>query len=476
MSSSPRRRQRSAPHFLVICAGISLLIAAGSLCTPYPERLLKLVMDEPAPISTKPIAKKTSKKKPVEVKDAEPEPPAPPAPVAPPEPAPLELKAWNPKESFAMPTINLPPFPPALPERVEAGQYDHINEMSRGISISSSVIFDEGSTAAQDRLLDEAFQIKVTLNLKLPQAGRGEDLLRINPKLKEVLPQFDALMAEAKVSPWYQALMLHKQNRVRKNAATLSRVLDRHNFYDTETILEIEAPATKRKLIWVQADMDVVSDGSDGDRLPDMPKAIRESDYYQPTTSYRWAKLGKSPNPLLPHWEEKLKNLRKNTGSATAIDQAQRTIYDLKNYSYLLADYDPFIVLSLTMREGKSAFEAQVGDYVVVIVGKKAYPAIVGDYGPSFKSGEASLRLCKEINPKATTYSRPISDLSVSYLVFPGSKETKHGPIDYVRLYERCTELLNDIGGLGEGIELQKLTDKLPSMDEILEKQKSIAN
>lgn len=471
---SARQRKNSSPHFLVICAGIAMLIAAGSLCTPYPERLLKLVFEEPQPISSKPIAKKSSKKKNTsETSSAEPPAPAEPTePITPPPAPALELKAWNPKESFAMPTIKLPPFPPALPERVEAGQYDHINEMSRGISISSSVTFEEGTTASQDRLLNEAYQIKVSLNLKLPQAGRGEDLLRINPKLKDVLPRFNDLMAQAKVSPWYQALMLHKQNRVRKNAATLSRVLDRHNFYDTETILEIEAPDSKRKLIWIQADMDVVSDGSDGDRLPDMPKQIRESDYYQPTTSYRWSKLGKSPNPLLPHWEAKLKSLRSNKGSATDIDQAQRTIYDLKKYSYLLADYDPFIVLSLTMREGKSSFEAQVGDYVVVIVGKKAYPAIVGDYGPSFKSGEASLRLCKEINPKATTYSRPISDLSVSYLVFPGSKEKEHGPIDYAKLYERCTELLDEIGGLGEGIELQKLKDKLPSMAEILEKQK----
>ncbi|MFI3242850.1 MAG: glycoside hydrolase family 75 protein [Akkermansia sp.] len=394
--------------------------------------------------------------------------------VIPPEhPAELELLAWDPKDSFAMPIINLPPFPPALPERVEEGQYDHINQMGRGVSIHSHVNFAAGTTAAKDRELPEAYQLKVSLNLTMPQAGGKEDLLAVNPDLPHVLAGFDRLMDAASVSPWYHALMLHKQNRVRKNAATLSRVLDRHNFYDTETILQIEAPDSKRKLVWIQADMDVVSDGSDGDRLPDMPKAIRESDHYQPTTSYRWKKMGSSPNPLLPHWRERVKSLQKNRGSASAIQQAKNTIFELERYSFLLADYDPFIVLSLTMREGKSDYKAQVGDYVVVIVGKKAYPAIVGDYGPTFKSGEASLRLCKEINPKATVYSRPVSDLTVSYLVFPGSKAEEHGPIDYKLMYERCSVLLNEIGGLGEGIVLQKLSDKLPSMEEILRKQKA---
>ncbi len=473
MSSFNKRRQSSPFRFLGLCTGLSLLIAAGSLYTPYPERLIKLFKVAPKPMTTKRIPKPVKQPLVEEVKPVEPVVPA--EPVVP-KVEELELIAWNPKDSFNMPAVNLPPFPPALPERVEAGQYDHINEMGKGVSIQSNVNFAAGTTASRDRLVPEAYQLKVSLNLTLPQAGGKDDLLNINPELRKVLRGFDSLLDAAEVSPWYHSLMLHKQNRMRKNAATLSRVLDRHNYYDTETILQIEAPETKRKVVWVQADMDVVSDGSDGDRLPDMPKAIRESDHYQATTSYRWRKLGKSPNPLLPHWEERLKKLQKNKGSASDITQAKNTIFELQRYSFLLADYDPFIVLSLTMREGESDYRAQVGDYVVVIVGDKAYPAIVGDYGPTFKSGEASLRLCKEINPKADVYSRPVSDLSVSYLVFPSSKEEEHGPIDYERMHKRCLELLNDIGGLGEGIELQKLKDKLPSMEEILKKQKQTAN
>ncbi len=469
MSSRNRRKGVSPWRFLMICMGLSMLIAAASLCTPYPERLINMFLAQPEPMVTKKIPKD---KKPNKITTKKEVKPAVQVVIPPEQHQELELLAWNPKESFAMPIINLPPFPPALPERVSEGQYDHINEMGRGVSISSQVHFAEGTTAAKDRELAEAYQLKVSLNLTMPKAGGKEDLLAVNPHLNKVLPAFEQLMSAASVSPWYHSLMLHKQNRVRKNAATLSRVLDRHNFYDTETILQIEAPDSKRKFVWIQADMDVVSDGSDGDRLPDMPKAIRESDNYQATTSYRWKKMGTNPNPLLPHWRDRLKTLQKNKGSAASIQQSKNTIFELERYSFLLADYDPFIVLSLTMREGKSDYRAQVGDYVVVIVGDKAYPAIVGDYGPTFKSGEASLRLCKEINPKATVYARPVSDLTVSYLVFPDSKEEEHGPIDYALMHERCSKLLEDIGGLGEGIVLQKLQDKLPSMEEILKKQK----
>ena len=68
----------------------------------------------------------------------------------------------------------------------------------------------------------------------------------------------------------------------------------------------------------------------------------------------------------------------------------------------------------------------------------KAYPCIVGDGGATFKVGEASLRLAKEINSRATPYNRPVSDLSVSYVVFPGSRPDTAGPPDYERGGQRC--------------------------------------
>ena len=76
--------------------------------------------------------------------------------------------------------------------------------------------------------------------------------------------------------------------------------------------------------------------------------------------------------------------------------------------------------------------------------------------------GEASLRMARELNNSASPYSRPVSDLTVSYVVFPGSREKKAGPPDYEVWRQKCHELLLEIGGLGNGYQLHQWTDLLP--------------
>ncbi len=446
--------------FVKVCLSLAVLLAAVSLMTPYPERLAHLLIKEvlrdqlsPPAISVIPSVSQ-EKAKPVEPEPDREERNEPQLAIP--------SRPWNPLKDFVNTAqIVLPPFPPVMPTRVDADDYEHITEIEAGFKLGSFVKFKEGSTASQDRKKQDSYMAKVSLDLLLPKAADGKSLLKANPHLPKLLANYDELMKSAKVSDWYHSIYNHKKTHMRKNAATLSRMLSKHNYYDTDTILEIEAPDSKRKFVWIQADMDVVSDGSDGDRLPDMPDRIKNSNFYQPSTSYRWKKKTDTPNPLLPHWESRLKKLRQDKASASSIDHAQRVIYDLKRYSFLLADYDPFIVLPLTLKEGSSSYEPAPGDYAVVIVGKKIYPAIVGDYGPRFKSGEASLRLCQEINPRATVYSRPVSDLGVSYLIFPHTKEEEAGPIDYDKLYKKCYQLLDEIGGLETGVKLEIMKDKL---------------
>jgi hypothetical protein len=95
-----------------------------------------------------------------------------------------------------------------------------------------------------------------------------------------------------------------------------------------------------------------------------------------------------------------------------------------------------------------------VGDYAVVIHEGKIYPAIVGDGGPSFKAGEASLRLARAINPSANPYRRPVSDLKVTYLVFPNSRDAQRSAPNYPQWKQRCEQLLSEIGGVGPGFTL----------------------
>lgn len=441
-------------------AGLLVVLgaAACSLFTPYPAQLVQAL--NPPPPAPKPTeTKEKPEPKPKDKPKAKPrkQEPAPTAAadLVAPEP-------WSPAAAFAMPDVVLPPFPPALPERVEPGNYEHINELTRGLNNRSNVHFTPGTTATQDRVKKDAYQVRVSMNALLPQAAQGDDLLKANPELPRVFTDFAGLMKAASVSPWYHSLYLHKQNRVRKNTALLTQVLDRHNFYDTDTILQITAPGSNRRVLWIQADMDVVSDGSDGDRLPTMPESIRKSDFYQPTTSYRWRKLGTTPNPLLEGWQERLARYRKE-GKKDSEEHAKLVIADLQRYSFLLAEYDSFIVIPLTVKEGKDdTYRPTPGDYAAVVVGKRVFPAIVGDFGPKFKTGEASLRLCKEVNPKAKVYARPVSDLGVSYIIFPGTKEPENGPINYDRLNSRVRELLQEVGGLGPEAEFVEMHDLLP--------------
>jgi len=78
------------------------------------------------------------------------------------------------------------------------------------------------------------------------------------------------------------------------------------------------------------------------------------------------------------------------------------------------------------------------------------------------KVGEASLRIAREINSRATPYARPVSDLKVTYLVFPGSHEGERRPPDYAAWRDRCEALLGEIGGLGAGVTLHRWEDTLP--------------
>jgi hypothetical protein len=61
--------------------------------------------------------------------------------------------------------------------------------------------------------------------------------------------------------------------------------------------------------------------------------------------------------------------------------------------------------------------------------------------------GEASLRIAKEVNTQATAYNRPVSDLKVTYLIFPGSADSPRGPPDYDKMQARCQKLIDEIGG-----------------------------
>jgi hypothetical protein len=128
------------------------------------------------------------------------------------------------------------------------------------------------------------------------------------------------------------------------------------------------------------------------------------------------------------------------------IAKSKLQIADLKSASFLVSKTDPTIVLPGFMLRGSGPDAPKIGDYAVVIHEDKMYPAIVGDAGPSYKVGEASLRLCNEIRDTGTPLARPVSDLTVTYLVFPGSADEKRSAPDLAKWHARCAELLAEMG------------------------------
>ena len=126
------------------------------------------------------------------------------------------------------------------------------------------------------------------------------------------------------------------------------------------------------------------------------------------------------------------------------------TRVELQGRRFLLSTRDPIVVLPKTWAGSKAPWAPRTGDYVAVVFGGKIFPAIVGDYGPGDKIGEASLKLARALNPKADGKTRAVSELSVTYLFFPGTAD-KFGEPDLKRWNRRCQELLGEMGGLGEG-------------------------
>lgn len=342
-----------------------------------------------------------------------------------------------------------------------------------GIPVETKVVSVEGDTATKVREADESYQIEMTLKLTVPKANESvEELSAINENLPKMIPALPTLVDKAKVSPFYHHLYELKTERLQQKITRIDQLLSRHNFYDCETVLETTHPDSGRKLLLVQGEMDVVTDGSDGDRWPQLDDYISMSQYYQPFTSYGWGKRSSTPNPLLERWQTKLGEYEKefaipglsverNRYLRSNIETLKAEISDMKARSYLIAEADPFFVLPLSFlgRTDENEHAPSIGDYGVIIYGNKAYPTIAGDAGPSWKFGEASLRVAKELNEKATPYNRPVSDLEVTYLIFPGTRDAKKGPPDLEAWHARCSELLEEIGGLGEGFELHQWED-----------------
>ena len=363
----------------------------------------------------------------------------------------------------------VPAPPPPLPSRYVGRKGDmDVATLFNGINIHTKLETSEGTYATLEGNDPASYTVEFQVKVRVPKANDSiGELARVNPHLPKMLPGLEKLLPTAKVSGFYHKIYENKVALVEKNLTRLNKILDKHNFFDTETILEIEAPSTKRKAVLIQSDMDVVADGSDGDRMSTMDSSVCNSDYYQPFTSYEWAKQSTTPNPLLARWQGKLDSVKKEHGAKglsssrnselkSQIQSLEADIHGLKTRSSLISEKDPFIVIPLLFKGYERVMPQTpcLGDYCAVIYEDKIMPAICGDFGPSMKMGEASLLLAKMINEHANPNNRGSDELKVTYLIFPGTAEKPFGPPNLDKWHEKISGYLKELGGVGDGYAL----------------------
>jgi Fungal chitosanase of glycosyl hydrolase group 75 len=338
--------------------------------------------------------------------------------------------------------------PPAITGKLDTGK------LFTGITLHSTVDTQPGADATTERVDPESYVLDLKLQVRVPTPNKTiEELAKVSPQLPTLLPGLAAILTADPVSPLFGQLYDTKVRMLRENLVRLDLLLSRHNFYDCQTVLQLQHPQSHRRALLLQADMDVDADGSDADRMPIGNGAPTN---FKPFTSYRWLKKTAAPNPYLPPTEERLKRAEDEFALRTitpdrkrdlrnAITQLRAEVTTLQKYSFLIGATDPYIVIPGAFTHGHDA--AKTGDYALVVFGGAIYPAIVGDIGPNDKVGEASFRVAKEINPQSTPYNRPVSDLKVTYLIFPGTAETSFGPPDLDKIQARCQTLVDEIGG-----------------------------
>ncbi|MEO0417194.1 MAG: glycoside hydrolase family 75 protein, partial [Verrucomicrobiota bacterium] len=313
--------------------------------------------------------------------------------------------------------------------------YD-INRTYKGFDLVTGVKLGLSEELASVMKKDgENYFAKYSLEVKLPRAAQTLEELEIaTPSLSKILPGIPTMLEDAEVSDFYHSVYRNKVDRLKKSLTQLDTLLTTHNLFDTQTILNLTHPETGRKILLAQSEMDVVTDGSDGDRLPVMPLENVQSPYYQYSTSWWWKKVTDRKNPMIDGFKHRIGNANREIASGEASpervewleerkEMLNRQIEEASVHSFLLAEYDPFIVMPTQMIvDREDSHSPRAGDYAAVIYRDTIYPCIVGDAGPTYKMGEASLRMAKQLNEKANKNSRPVSDLTVTYIVFSQSR------------------------------------------------------
>ncbi len=313
-----------------------------------------------------------------------------------------------------------------------------------------------------------------TISIKRPTAvSNFKELRELNPKLPAALAEIESLVETGTVSKRFELLFDEKAKHIQRQKSLTA--LSNYNYYDCATIMDLAHPETGRKALLIQAGMDVVTDGSDPDRAGDLEDyhGALSSNWFQPFTGYVWGRA-KHKNPFANYYDDRIREL---TGLKAEVDKKNRELpirawrkvsevyqEEINHLSRVKSDnswglsanprsvvaaLDPIIVLPRNWF-GKNAAIAH-GDYAIVVYEDRVIPTMVAEAGPSYKIGEASLKLAWKINEKASGTQRAAEAFSVSYFIFPGTRKASRSEPVLSEINEKVRALVGEIGGLGDG-------------------------
>src|SRR5216117_1539942 len=211
-----------------------------------------------------------------------------------------------------------PTRPPLITGKLDTGK------LFNGITLHATVETLPGADATTERTQPDSYVLDLRLQARVPSPNKTiEELAKVSPSLPKLLPDLASMLPADPVSPLYAQLYHHKVRMLRENLARLDLLPSRHNFYDCQTVLQLQHPQSHRKALLFQADMDVDADGSDADRMPTGTGAPTNFKLF---TSYRWAKKTPSPNPYLAATEERLRHAEDESALPATIPDRKREL------------------------------------------------------------------------------------------------------------------------------------------------------
>src|SRR5207248_10409286 len=145
---------------------------------------------------------------------------------------------------MAPPEISTTPTPEPTTSRppVITGKLD-TGKLFNGITLHSTVETVPGADATTERNQPDSYILDLRLQARLPSPNKTiEELAKVSPQLPTLLPGLPAMLSPDPVSPLYAQLYQTKVKMLQENLARLDLLLSRHNFYDCQTVLQLQHP------------------------------------------------------------------------------------------------------------------------------------------------------------------------------------------------------------------------------------------